>query len=105
MSNIFSSRDPASTASMQLGLGVAAAAFALHDIHSSAVERANQRRAEREAYQYACDLDAAKGRAADLGRIAIRAVRHVAQLEAECRRLRIALEQRQGIIDRAKQGK
>jgi hypothetical protein len=56
----------------------------------------------RAAYQYARELAEARGRADDLGRVAIRGVRHVASLEAEVRRLRTALSQRQAHIDRAR---
>ncbi|URK87487.1 hypothetical protein LP421_05200 [Rhizobium sp. RCAM05350] len=62
-------------------------------------------RERRAAYKYACELEAARGRADDLGRVAIRAVRHVASLEAELRRLRVALDQRQSHIDRMRGAK
>lgn len=100
MSNIFTSRDPASAAAGQLFLGTAIIANVLADCHSSGMEGVRRGRERRAAAQYADELNAARGRADELGRVAIRAVRHVASLEAEVSRLKAALAQRQGYIDR-----
>ncbi|MGO7445107.1 hypothetical protein ACC668_10415 [Rhizobium ruizarguesonis] len=100
MSNIFTSSDPAGTAAGQLFLGTAIVANLLSDCHESGMEGVRRGRERRAAQQYADELDAARGRADELGRVAIRAVRHVASLEAEVRRLHNALEQRQSFIDR-----
>ncbi len=100
MSNLFTSRDPASVAVGQLGMMSALLADFLtsgHDAGLEAVERGRDRRA---ALRYADELNAAQGRADELGRVAIRAVRHVASLEAEVRRLKAALAQRQAYINR-----
>ena len=100
MSNIFTSRDPASAAAGQLFLGTAIVANLLSDCHESGMEAVRRGRERRAAQQYADELNAARGRADELGRVAIRAVRHVASLEAEVSRLKAALEQRQAYIDR-----
>ncbi|MBY5318191.1 hypothetical protein [Rhizobium leguminosarum] len=100
MSNIFTSSDPAGTAAGQLFLGTALVANLLSDCHESGMEGVRRGRERRAAQQYTDELNAARGRADELGRVAIRAVRHVASLEAEVSRLKAALEQRQGYIDR-----
>lgn len=100
MSNIFTSRDPASAAAGQLFLGTAIIGNILADCHESGMEGVRRGRERRAAQQYADELNAARGRADELGRVAIRAVRHVASLEAEVSRLKAALEQRQAYIDR-----
>lgn len=97
---IFDSTDPAGRAALELGLITASIASTMSEAAAAgrqAVERSKQRRA---AYKYACELNEARGRADELGRVAIRAVRHVASLEAEVRRLHVALGQRQAHIDR-----
>lgn len=99
---IFDSRNPAGRAGLELGLLTAGIVSSLADAHSAGVQAANARLERRAAYQYACDLAEARGRADDLGRVAIRAVRHVASLEAEVRRLKTALAQRQAHIDRTR---
>lgn len=100
MTNIFTSGDPAGTAAGQLFLGTAIVANLLSDCHESGMYAVRRGRERRAAQQYADELNAARGRADELGRVAIRAVRHVASLEAEVARLRNALEQRQGYIER-----
>ena len=100
MSNIFTSRDPAGAAAGQLFLGTAIIANVLADCHQSGMEGVRRGRERRAAQQYADELSQARGRADELGRVAIRAVRHVASLEAEVSRLKAALEQRQGYIER-----
>ncbi|WP_158704471.1 hypothetical protein [Rhizobium sp. NXC24] len=97
---IFTSRDPASRAAGELALITAGIVGSLGDAHAAGLQAAEERREKRAAYRYACELAEARGRADELGRVAIRAVRHVAALEAEVRRLCIALEQRQAHIDR-----
>lgn len=97
---IFTSRNPAGHAALELGLLAAGIVSTLADAHAAGKQAAEERKERRAAYKYACELAEARGRADDLGRVAIRAVRHVASLEAEVRRLRMALEQRQAHIDR-----
>jgi hypothetical protein len=97
---IFDSRDPAGRAGLELGLLTMGIVTSLADAHAAGKQAAEERKERRAAYKYACELNEARGRADDLGRVAIRAVRHVASLEAEVRRLRVALDQRQAHIDR-----
>jgi hypothetical protein len=99
---IFDSRNPAGRAGMELGLMSMAIGTTIQSAMEAGIQAANERLERRAAYQYACELAEARGRADDLGRVAIRAVRHVASLEAEVRRLRKALTQRQAHIDRAR---
>ncbi|MFK3962174.1 hypothetical protein ACI2KT_01170 [Ensifer adhaerens] len=98
--SIFTSRNPAGTAALELGLITAGIVGSMADAHAAGKQAAEERAEKRAAYKYACELAEARGRADDLGRVAIRAVRHVASLEAEVRRLRVALQQRQAFIDR-----
>ncbi|RVM58884.1 hypothetical protein CN128_07495 [Sinorhizobium meliloti] len=100
MSNIFTSRDPAMAAAGQLTLLSAVVAKTLTDCHAAGMEGVRRGRERRAAQQYANELAEARGRADELGRVAIRAVRHVASLEAEVARLRNAVAQRQAYIDR-----
>lgn len=100
MSNIFTSRDPAFAAAGQLTLVSAVIARTLNECHRSGLEAVERGRQRRAAHKYADELAAARGRADELGRVAIRAVRHVASLEAEVARLQNALQQRQAYIDR-----
>lgn len=97
---IFTSRDPAGRAAGELALLTTVLVSAAADAHVAGRQAAEARAERRAAYQYACELAEARGRADDLGRVAIRAVRHVASLEAEVHRLRTALAQRQAHIDR-----
>lgn len=97
---IFDSKDPACRAGLELGLVTAGIAGSLADAHAAGVQAAEERREHRAAYIYATELAEARGRADELGCVAMRAVRHVASLEAEVRRLRVALEQRQAHINR-----
>jgi hypothetical protein len=97
---IFDSRNPAGRAGLELGLLTAGIVGSLADAHAAGKQAAEERAERRAADQYACELVEARGRADDLGRVAIRAVRHVASLEAEVRRLRVALQQRQAHIER-----
>lgn len=99
---IFDSRNPGGRAGLELGLMTAGIVGTLADAHAAGRQAAEERAERRAAYQYACELAKARGRADDLGRVAIRAVRHVASLEAEVRRLRVALQQRQAFIDRTR---
>lgn len=101
---IFDSRNPAGQAALELGLLTAGIASTLHDALAAGMQAADRARERRAAYQFACDLAEARGRADELGHIAIRAVKHVAALEAEVRRLRTALDQRQAHIDRLRTG-
>lgn len=97
---IFDSKNPAGRAGLELGLLAMGIATTMADAAAAGRQAAEQMRERRAAYKYACELNEARGRADDLGRVAIRAVRHVASLEAEVRRLRVALDQRQAHIDR-----
>lgn len=97
---IFDSKNPAGRAGLELGLLTAGIATSLANAHAAGLQAAEERKERRAAYVYACELAEARGRADELGRVAIRAVRHVASLEAEVRRLRVALEQRQAHINR-----
>lgn len=100
MSNLFTTRDPAGMAVSQLGLITADLASAFHSGLEDAFAKANERRERRAAKRYADDLDAARGRADELGGVAIRAVRDLAAAEAEIARLRAALDQRAAYIAR-----
>lgn len=102
---IFDSKDPAMRAGIELGLISAVTASALGNAGKAAIQAADEALEHRAAHQYANELAAARGRADDLGRVAIRAVRHVASLEAEVRRLHVALAQRQAHIDRMRGSK
>jgi hypothetical protein len=97
---IFTSKDPAGRAAGELTLLVGAFAATMAEAHAAGRQAAEERRERRAAYRFSCELAEARGRADALGRVAIKAVRHVASLEAEVRRLRVALQQRQGFIDR-----
>lgn len=97
---IFTSRDPAARAAGELTLLTMGIVSSLADAHAAGKQAAEERREKRAAYRYACELAEARGRADELGRVAMRAVRHVASLEAEVRRLRVALQQRQAHIER-----
>ncbi|WP_156379163.1 hypothetical protein [Rhizobium sp. Root149] len=97
---IFDSKNPAGRAGLELGLLAMGIATTMADAAAAGRQAAELRKERRAAYKYACELNEARGRADDLGRVAIRAVRHVASLEAEVRRLRVALDQRQAHIDR-----
>lgn len=97
---IFDSKNPAGRAGIELGLMSMAIGSTIQGAIESGIQAADARLERCAAYDYACDLAEARGRADDLGRIAIRAVRHVAKLEAEVRQLRKALSQRQAHIDR-----
>ncbi|MFT4163430.1 MAG: hypothetical protein QM643_25820 [Shinella sp.] len=97
---IFDSRNPAGRAGLELGLLTAGIVGSMADAHAAGKQAAEERKERRAAYVYACELAEARGRADDLGRVAMRAVRHVASLEAEVRRLRVALQQRQAFIER-----
>lgn len=98
--SIFTARCPGTAAGLELGLLTAGIVGTFAEGIAAGKQAADERREKRAAYRYACELAEARGRADDLGRVAIRAVRHVAALEAEVRRLRIALEQRQAHIER-----
>jgi len=97
---IFTSKDPAGRAAGELALLTVGIASTFSQAAAAGRQAAEERREKRAAYRYACELVEARGRADELGRVAIRAVRHVASLEAEVRRLRVALQQRQAHIDR-----
>lgn len=97
---MFNSKEPAMAAAGQLALVSTVIAGTLTECHRSGMEAVERGRQRRAALKYADELAAARGRADELGRVAIRAVRHVASLEAEVARLRNALDQRQAYIDR-----
>jgi hypothetical protein len=97
---IFVSRDPAMRAGLELGFLTTSIVTSMADAAAAGRQAAEERKERRAAYKYACELNEARGRADELGRVAIRAVRHVASLEAHVRRLESALKQRQDHIDR-----
>jgi len=97
---IFTSRDPAGRAAGELTLITMGLAATFSEAAAAGRQAAAERKEKRAAYRYVCELVEARGRADELGRVAMRAVRHVASLEAEVRRLRVALSQRQAHIDR-----
>jgi len=97
---IFDSRAPAGMAAGQLGIIAGLMASLITECHAAGTAAVEEGRERRAAQRYADELTAAQGRADELGRVAIRAVRHVASLEAEVARLRNALAQRQAYIDR-----
>lgn len=97
---MFNSKDPAMAAAGQLAVVTAGLAGMLQQGFDNAIATADSRRERRAARKYADDLDAARGRADELGHIAIEAVRDLATAEGEIRRLRAALCQRQAYIDR-----
>jgi len=82
-----------------LGVGIGAALFTGH---ANAMERVRQDREAREQAAYDAAVSAALGNAEALGRVARQAVRDLAAANAENAKLRRALEQRQGYIDRLK---
>jgi hypothetical protein len=102
--SIFTSHDPAGQTVMELGLITAAIASTHQRAMQAGLQAMDRRREKQAAYKYACELAEARGRADELGRVAMRAVRHVASLEAEVRRLRVSLDQRQAFIDRTRNG-
>lgn len=97
---MFTSRDPAGRAAGELALLTYGFVESMSAAHAAGKQAAEERKERRAAYKYACELSEARGRADELGRVAVRAVRHVASLEAEVRRLRVALGQRQAHIAR-----
>lgn len=99
---IFDSKNPAGRAGLELGIMSMAIGSTIQDSIEAGIRAADERLERRAAYEYACDLAEARGRADDLGRVAIGAVRQVASLEAEVRRLKTALSQRQAYIDRVR---
>lgn len=98
--SIFTSRCPGTAAGLELGLLTMGIAATFSEAATAGKIAAEERKEKRAAYKYATELVEARGRADELGRVAIRAVRHVASLEAEVRRLRVALTQRQAHIER-----
>lgn len=97
---VFDSKNPAGRTALELGLLTVGLGAAIQDAMDAGRQAADERRERRAAYRYACELAEARGRADELGHIAIRAVKHVAALEGEVRRLRTALVQRQAHINR-----
>lgn len=97
---IFDSKNPAGRAAFELGMMSVGIGAAIQDAMEAGLQAADEFHERRAAYRYACELSEARGRADELGHIAIRAVKHVAALEAEVRRLRTALMQRQAHINR-----
>lgn len=97
---IFTSRNPAGQAALELGLITMGIGSMSEDAMAAGRQAADEARERRAAHRFACELAEARGRADELGHIAIRAVKHVAALEAEVRRLRTALMQRQAHINR-----
>lgn len=98
--SMFTSRNPAGAAAAELTLITMGIASTFAEAAAAGRQAAEERKERRAAYKYATELVEARGRADELGRVAMRAVRHVASLEAEVRRLRAALAQRQAHIER-----
>lgn len=98
--SIYTSKNPAGRAAGELTLLLGGLASTMSAAHAAGKQAAEERKERRAAFKYATELVEARGRADELGRVAIRAVRHVASLEAEVRRLRVALQQRQAHIER-----
>ncbi|OCW56309.1 hypothetical protein [Hoeflea olei] len=98
--SMFTSRNPAGAAAGELALLTMGIAATMSQAAAAGRQAAAERKEKRAAYKYATELVEARGRADELGRVAMRAVRHVASLEAEVRRLRVALQQRQAHIER-----
>lgn len=102
--SIFTSRDPAGQAVAELGL-ITLGIASVHDRAFAAGVDAMERSIEKmRRRQYDCDLADARARADELLEVAQHAVRRAAALEAENKRLRAALEQRQAFIDRVRNG-
>lgn len=98
--SMWNSKCPGTAAGLELGLLTVGIASTFAEAAAAGRQAAAERADKRAAYKYATELVEARGRADELGRVAIRAVRHVASLEAEVRRLRVALQQRQAHIER-----
>lgn len=98
--SLYTSKNPAGVAALELGLLTAGLGAMINDAHERGKAKAAAGRARRQDHEYDCNLYAARIRADDLGREAIASAKQVAALEAEVRRLRLALSQRQAIIDR-----
>ncbi|MGE6742062.1 hypothetical protein ACQKGC_17460 [Allorhizobium pseudoryzae] len=98
--SIFTCCNPAGAATAELTLITMGIASTFAEAAAAGRQAAEERKERRAAYKYATELVEARGRADELGRVAMRAVRHVASLEAEVRRLRAALAQRQAHIER-----
>ncbi len=97
---IFNSKNPAGQTVAELGLLTTLIVSGASNSAYAARQARAQRKEDRAAYKYAVELHEARGRADELGLVAMRAVRHVAALEAEVRRLKASLDQRQAFIDR-----
>ncbi|NLS04817.1 hypothetical protein HGP14_15785 [Rhizobium sp. P32RR-XVIII] len=95
-------RDPAMGVALELGAITCVLGGAVSNGFMNALAKADERREERAARQYADDLAEARWRADDLGRVVIAGAQRIAALEAEVRRLKTALSQRQAHIDRLK---
>ncbi|WP_428427338.1 hypothetical protein [Pararhizobium sp.] len=98
--SIYTSKNPAGTAALELGLLTVGLVNSFADAHEAGKRNADAARARRKEHEYDCSLFAARIRADDLGREAIASAKRVAALEAENRNLRMALQQRQTIISR-----
>lgn len=82
-----------------IGVGLGAL---LYTGHAQAMQRVSADREARKQAAYDAAVAAALGNAHELGIIARRAVRDLAASQAEVAKLRRALAQRQGYIDRMK---
>ncbi|UWU23022.1 hypothetical protein N2601_08770 [Rhizobium sp. CB3060] len=100
--SLFDSRDPAMRAGLELGILTAVGSVALHDGLRRGLANADRVREADVRRRHADKLAEARGRADDLGRIAIVGAQRIAALEAEVRSLRKALDQRQAFIDRVR---
>ncbi|KQS74321.1 hypothetical protein ASG25_21225 [Rhizobium sp. Leaf384] len=98
--SIYTSKNPAGSAALELGLMTAGLGNLISSAHEQGKANVRAGRARRAEYEYDCALYAARIHADDLGREAIASAKRVAQLEAKVRNLRAALQQRQSIIER-----
>jgi hypothetical protein len=97
---MYTSRNPAGSAALELSLLTVGLGNMMANAHANGMRKVEEGRARRKEYEHDCDLYAARVRADDLGREAIKAARELAAAKAEIRSLRTALAQRQSIIER-----
>lgn len=94
--------DPAINTALQVGVLSYGVAAALSGGLMSGLQYADRVRDADMRRRNASDLAEARGRADDLGRLAIAGAQRIAALEAEVRQLKTALAQRQAYIDRVR---
>jgi hypothetical protein len=97
-------RDPAMSAFLECGVLSYGIAKGLNGL-GAAMAEVDRKRERDVAIRYSYDLSDARARADELGRMAIASAQRVAALEAENRRLRVALDQRTAALDRMRNRK